>query len=226
MAKQTKKRNWALIAYPESLPKDWEQIITETGLPACISPLHDKDEKEDAPGELKKPHYHIILCYPGPTTSNTVKELAGRLNAPTWKPVESVKGAVRYQTHKDNPEKAQYDAQDMKFLNGFDPADYCDLTATELRQLTRQVLDIINKEGLFEYADLIDLLNSLSLQDADQGDLFDFATSHTFFLNNYLTSKRNKAEKAYEKSKKAFPRTKMVGQNELIKQEEGDTDDQ
>ena len=33
-----KGRNWAFVVYPESLPANWEEIITETGLPMAFSP--------------------------------------------------------------------------------------------------------------------------------------------------------------------------------------------
>lgn len=58
--KVVKGRNWAFLVYPESLPSNWEDIITETGLPMAFSPLHDKDVNPN--GEEKKPHYHVI-CY-------------------------------------------------------------------------------------------------------------------------------------------------------------------
>lgn len=212
--KQTKKRNWAIVAYPESLPENWEQTLIETGLPISISPLHDADVNEGT-GELKKPHYHIILCYPGPTTFNTVNELAESLNAPIPKPIESVKGAYRYQTHQDNPEKAQYKKEDIKNLNGFDPADFIELTSAELRKLTKKCLEIIEDKGLYEYADLVDLLNNISdeEEEIEAGDLFDFATSHTVFLNNYLKSRRYKAEKALKALQDTPSKLKKVSEN-------------
>lgn len=215
MASSKGKRNWCIIAYPESMPADWKQILIETGLPISISPLHDRDEKEDCPGELKKPHYHIILCWPGPTTANNVKELAGRINASTWKPVESVRGAYRYHTHQDNPEKAQYNdrANEIINLNGFDPESLNELTSTELRLLSKECLKVINEQGLFEYADLIDFLDSLSEQDKEQSKLFDYATSHTIMLNNYLSSKRNKAKLQAEAEKLAFSKRKKAGES-------------
>lgn len=209
--KQVKKRNWCIIGYPESLPERWEQKLIETGLPFSVSPLHDKDLKEDGSEGFKKAHYHIIVCYPGPTTFNTVLELAGTLNASNVKPIESVKGAYRYHTHKDNPEKAQYKDEDIRNFNGFDPLDYKDLTATELRQLSRECIHLINEKGIFEYSDLIDSLLSLAEADPEQSDLYDYATKNTIMLNNYLTSKRNKAEKAEKQKKEQFTRTKRAG---------------
>lgn len=209
--KATKKRNWALIAYPESLPENWEQILTETGLEVCISPLHDRDLKEDGSGELKKPHYHIILKFPGPTTSGAVKEIADQLNAPTWKPVESLRGAVRYDTHKDNPEKAQYSESDIRCLNGFELYGINDLTSAELTELSMRCLEVINGQGFTEYADLIDLLVSMAQQDPEDRPLYEYARDHTIYLTAYLNSKRNKLKAAKEEAEKNFTKRKMAG---------------
>ena len=44
MAKKVlKKRYWCFIGYPESLPPNWIEVLTLTGLQVAISPLHDKD---------------------------------------------------------------------------------------------------------------------------------------------------------------------------------------
>ena len=69
--KYQKSRIWASVGYPESLPVDWKEKLIETGLQIAISPLHDKDV--DPTGESKKPHYHIIFNYEGPTTYEHMK---------------------------------------------------------------------------------------------------------------------------------------------------------
>ena len=74
MAKNIKKRNWAFVLYPESAPADWREQLQKTGLQCAISPLHDKDMNPD--NTPKKPHYHVILTYSGPTSYNVVKEQA------------------------------------------------------------------------------------------------------------------------------------------------------
>ena len=56
-----KKRNWAFVCYPESMPKNWLEILQETGSPIAISPLHDKDKDPDE--KEKKAHYHVIICW-------------------------------------------------------------------------------------------------------------------------------------------------------------------
>ena len=117
-----KGRNWAFVVYPESLPKNWEEIITETGLPMVFSPLHDKDVNPT--GEVKKSHYHVICYYENPTTSRAVKEyVTDKLNGTIPIKLESMTGMYRYHLHLDNPEKYQYDDRDRKFFNGFDVND-------------------------------------------------------------------------------------------------------
>ena len=43
----TRSRLWVFVAYPESLPENWLDIIADWHVPCCISPLHDKDINAD-----------------------------------------------------------------------------------------------------------------------------------------------------------------------------------
>lgn len=186
--KNVKKRNWAFVLYPESAPSDWIDLLRLTGLQCAISPLHDKDINPD--NEPKKPHFHILLCYPGPTTFNAVNSLTSSLNQPIPQPLESVKGYYRYFTHKDNPEKFQYQDNEIKTLNGFNILDYAEFTKSELQKITSDIHDFIRKYDVLEYCDLLDLL-------ADNGlfDCYNVATNHTILFKGYIDSRRNKIQK-------------------------------
>lgn len=59
MAKETRTRNWSVIVYPESAPENWRQILDESHIEWIESPLHEFDTNPT--GEIKKPHYHILL---------------------------------------------------------------------------------------------------------------------------------------------------------------------
>ena len=65
-----KGRAWAFIIYPDSMPSNYEEIITNIGLPLAMSPLHDSDINPD--GSPKKPHYHCIVYYENTTTYNKI----------------------------------------------------------------------------------------------------------------------------------------------------------
>ena len=56
-----KSRYWTFLIYPDSAPKNWYELLEELHLPTCVSPLHDRDVNPD--GEIKKPHYHVMICW-------------------------------------------------------------------------------------------------------------------------------------------------------------------
>lgn len=187
--KSIKKRNWAFVLYPESAPSDWLEHLKLSGLMGAISPLHDKDINAD--GQPKKAHYHIILVYAGPTSFNVVNALCESLNQPIPQALESVRGYYRYLTHKDNPDKVQYDDNDIVTFGGFDYRDYVDMTKSEVLGYIKQIQALIRETDIYEYADLIDFL-----LDNDMFDCYDVATSHTLFFGKYIDSRRNKRLKS------------------------------
>lgn len=183
-SENVKKRNWAFVLYPESAPENWREILTETGLQCAVSPLHQYDV--DPNGEVKKAHFHVILCYAGPTSYNVVKNLTDSLNQPIPQALEQVKGYYRYFTHKDNPEKYQYDEQDITTINGFSILDFADLTRTEINAIKRNLTSVIREKDFLEYSDFINYVtDAMSEQD------FDIAVNNTLFFNSYIASRRH-----------------------------------
>lgn len=183
-----KKRNWAFVVYPESAPENWIELLQQCGVVGAISPLHDKDL--NATGEPKKAHWHVIVTYEGPTAQSVVERLTERLNAPKPIPLEQVRGYYRYLTHKDNPEKAQYDEKDIQTLNGFNIRDFVEMTKSEVNAKIRIIKKMIRELDFLEYADLLDYL-----QDNDElADEYDVAINHTILLNTYIKSRRYKRE--------------------------------
>lgn len=185
-SKNVKKRNWALILYPESAPSNWREILQETGLQCAISPLHDKDL--DPTGEPKKAHYHVICCYSGPTSYNIVKGLTESLCSPIPQPLEQVRGYYRYLTHKDNPEKYQYNEADIQTVNGFSILDYNEMSRSEALRIRHEVQALIRDANILEFADLLDLL-----MDAENAlAQYDLVTTHPYLFTSYIDSRRNR----------------------------------
>ncbi|MBR0341765.1 MAG: replication protein [Oscillospiraceae bacterium] len=174
-----KKRYWLAVVYPESMPEDWKEKLSETHLPCAVSPLHDKDYNAD--GEIKKAHYHILLAYDGPTTQRSVASMLAPLNGPLPQGCESVRGAYRYLTHEDNPEKAQYDTKDILLFNGFNPEDYCELTKTEVLSIIRRIQCIVDEQHFCRMSDL-----GRYLVDNDMIEEYSVLTTHTYYLQCYL----------------------------------------
>lgn len=191
--KKVKKRHWAFVAYPESLPVDWINQLKQTGLKAAVSPLHDRDVYEDGEkkGIPKKPHYHVIISYEGPTTFSNVEQMTKRFNATIPIPLDQVRGMYRYLTHEDNPEKVQYSKAAIQTLNGFDIRDFVEMTKSEVTKYIREVQKFVMDNGITEYADLMETL----LEGGEaMADWFDVACSHTLFFSAYLRSRRYKQQ--------------------------------
>lgn len=187
MAKETvKKRNWAFVLYPESAPEDWLEQLQQTGLQCAISPLHDRDQNAD--GTPKKAHYHVILCYSGPTSYNVVKALTnGKLGQTIPQALEQVRGYYRYLTHEDNPEKVQYAKAEIRHLNGFDIRDFVEMTKSEVTKIKRELVQFVQDNGIEEYADLMEILLAGG---ETMADWFDVASSSTIFLVSYIKSRK------------------------------------
>ena len=179
-----KKRNWAFVLYPDSAPADWLEQLQKTGLQGAVSPLHCDDLNPD--GTVKKEHYHVIVCYSGPTSFNVVSKLTESLHQPIPIPLEQIRGYYRYFTHKDNPEKAQYLESDIKTFNGFCISDYVELTKSEVMLIKRDLQKLIRDADILEYSELMDLL-----QDNDMGLEYEVASNNTYFFDKYITSRRN-----------------------------------
>lgn len=180
-----KARYWSLIVYPDSAPADWIEQLQFTGLPFCISPLHDKDTNPT--GEPKKPHWHVILCYGGPTTYNNVKKnIADKINSASPKFLQSVKGMYRYFTHQDNPEKYQYDRNEIRCFGGFSIDDYAEMTMSEEDRLALSIEEIIFQNHITELYELYVFLKENNLIEQRI-----FLRRHTYFFDKLIASLRH-----------------------------------
>ena len=192
-----KKRSWAFVAYPESLPSDWKEQLQKTGLRCVISPLHDRDINPT--GEPKKPHYHVLLCYDGPTTYSNVRAFTnGKLGQTIPQPVEQVRGYYRYLTHEDNPEKAQYSKADIQTLNGFNIRDFCEMTKGEIEKCIREITQFVFDNAVMEYADL---MQTLLCGGDSTAEWFEIASSHTMYFTALIKSCRYRIEGHNEQKK-------------------------
>ena len=187
-----KKRNWGAVIYPESAPADWKEILKLKGVVFAVSPLHDKDINDEVSKSVKKSHYHIIMVFANPTTQDNINRILSELNQPIGIPLESVRGYYRYFTHKDNPDKYQYDEREIELYNGFNVDDV--LNSFEVFQALKQIQNLVIELDIMEYCDLLDYLLQSEFM-----ELWNVACSHTLLLNSYITSKRHAFEKSLKK---------------------------
>lgn len=174
MAKPLKSRSWWFIGYPESLPPNWLDVLTSFAIPSYISPLHDKDI--DSLGNFKKAHFHIIVCFPNPTTFNNVNDkICKPLNCPIPQPCLALDSAYAYLTHRYNSDKAQYAPSDIIFLNGASPSSVD--SSGYHNDLFYAIEHIISEEHPRTLKDLVSILTPLN-----NADMLTLVRSHPYYF--------------------------------------------
>jgi len=147
-------RTWTFILYPESAPTNWRDILNDLFIEWIESPLHDKDVNPD--GELKKPHWHILLIFPSVKTYEQIVEVTNMVQAPSPQKAMSAKGVVRYMLHLDKPEKFQYDKSEIKGYGGGDLNELLRPTSSDRYELIKEMILFIRENDIKEMKDLLD----------------------------------------------------------------------
>ena len=73
--------------------------------------LHDKDVNED--GSTRSPHFHILCTFAQNKSFNAVASLVESNQNTFVQQLQDVGGAFSYLTHQNNPEKYQYNSDDL-----------------------------------------------------------------------------------------------------------------
>lgn len=144
--------NYQCVIYEDSAPKDWISIIRSWGENALISPYHDKDKRDD--GSDKKPHYHVQIFG---STSHTYKwamdffdQIHGVYDDPDQEDkvefhnknfwdnniIHNKTKAIRYLTHKDDADKAQYNDSDVIVIGCMDYQALCMMEGDKYKALS------------------------------------------------------------------------------------------
>lgn len=184
-ATDTRSRSWVAVVYPDSAPENWRQILDEEHIEWAESPLHEFDTNPD--GEVKKAHWHIALSFEGKKSFEQVQELLAPLNCPIPKRCHSLRGAVRYFAHLDNPEKYQYRTEDIVAHGGFDVAAMLLPTSSQRYEVIDQMITWVRDNGIIEYKDLMDYASAHRRE-----DWFPLlCDSCTIVMQQYIKSQRH-----------------------------------
>ena len=145
---------WAFIVYPESLPDNWLDILRDLHTIGAISPLHDGDYNPT--GELKKPHYHVLLKFPTKKSVFQITNICLKLGSHVPpQPVDNFDGYLRYLAHVDNPEKAQYSVDDIIPLCGLDVDSYFAPSKSRVSEIIAQISQFVNDHPEVVDADIL-----------------------------------------------------------------------
>lgn len=186
--KVIESRNWAFIAYQESVVPDWLDILTRSygdGERVCslVSPLHDSDI--DELGNLKKPHYHILVMFKSAVAQSTAERFSKLMKFVGCERVRKRVPYARYLCHLDNPDKHKYNIDDVKSFG----CDYRDVIGSSDDKYTiiREIIDFINSSDILFYSDLVDYC-----KDNNNDWFVSLMSGATFNIEKYIRERRIK----------------------------------
>ena len=150
---EVRYRNFATVVYPESAPENWRQIIADSKSPVFISPLHDKDVNPT--GEPKKPHYHVVWANDGKKSKSQAVVFFKSFGGVGCEVVQSIRGYARYLCHLDNPEKAQYNTEDVVSYGGLDYSATIGLPTDKYKAI-KEMMAFCKEKQVYSYAFLLE----------------------------------------------------------------------
>lgn len=172
---------YATIVYPESAPDDWIEKLKEQHIQALVSPLHDKDINGD--GQLKKPHYHVILLFESLKSEKQVQEISNGFGAVKVIPIHSLGAYSRYLCHMDDADKFSYNTEDVIEIGGVDYKECCRINDNlreekHLMDLTQLILD--NK--IIYFHKVVEIVLE------EHEDWFHVLTKNSYYLKSIVVS--------------------------------------
>ena len=172
-------RNFATILYPESMPEDIWEKLEELHIPIAVSPLHDQDVLEDT-GELKKAHYHVLICLNGKKTEKAMREMLTPLGCSGLEIINDKLAYSRYLCHLDSETKHRYNTEDIRYFGGL----VLDLAAKGSKgtgELVAEISAIIEDNKFTSPKSLVRFLCS-----EQKYDLLKYVEEHAYFVRTFL----------------------------------------
>lgn len=146
-------RTFATVVYPESAPDGWMDILGELIVPVLVSPLHDRDVEKDGM-TLKKPHYHVLLCFDSVKTDAQAAEVFDQIGGVGCEHVRSIRSYARYLCHLDHPDKAQYSLDDVRQFGG---VDFYGIMQCDIDHYTAiaEIMDFCDDNQIYSFRNLL-----------------------------------------------------------------------
>lgn len=191
--KDKRSNKWTFLIYQDSTPENYLEILEELHIPFILSPWHDKDVNKET-GEFKKAHKHGALFFESLKSYSQVSELlTEKLNTPAHiEVVMSPKGMYDYFTHAENPDKSQYDINDIESGCGFELDKF--LIEQSPSFFLETVIDIITENDFTEFEGLVHYARY------KDNSLLHLIIDRTYFFTKFLDSRRHNPQKSKKTS--------------------------
>ena len=127
----------------------------------------------------------MALAFKGMKSYSQILAITQALNCPIPQVCNDLRGLVRYFTHKDNPEKAQYEQKDIITLSGFDLDEMLRPSASEGFALQMEMLAFCEDYEITEFMDLVSYARHERL------DWMHELTRASLLIKEYIKSRRH-----------------------------------
>lgn len=150
--KDAKTRAWTFIIWEDSTDVEQFKVAIKSQSRLGVRALyirHDRDVR--ANGEPKKVHWHIILIWDNSTTfNNALKTAQAVSNTKYIEPVRSLVGATRYLIHMDDPDKYQYDKDEVQTVGDVDFSELIESSRNDRIEL-KAMCEYIRDNGITHF---------------------------------------------------------------------------
>ena len=99
----------------------------------------------------EKAHWHILLSFGGKKGYGQIWSISEAINGTRPQVCQDQKALIRYFSHRDNPEKAQYKSSDIEVRGGFDLEEYLKPTASECMAMQDEMVEWCLKYNVTEF---------------------------------------------------------------------------
>lgn len=158
---KTRKFWWGYL-YEDSAPDDFLDLLRESGYEG-FAMKHDRDVT--AAGEVKEPHWHIVIRFSHAVMAKEAKEVLTSfgVKAASVQYRDSWTAVARYLCHMDDPNKAQYNPADVVEFGGADYLTAINRTADKYR-IVAEMQDWVCDNGCRSFAKLMDFARAENLE--------------------------------------------------------------
>lgn len=197
------RKVWWGYGYPDSMPDDWRDVASESGY-ELLAMFHDQDVT--AAGEVKEPHWHIVVRLSHAGSIDDAKAallpLGIKEKSIQWR--DSWSAVARYLCHLDDPNKTQYSPDHVLEFGG---ADY--LTAINRQKDKYRIIaamqDWVTENDCQSFAKLLDYA-----RDNDMEWFMALCDNCAVIMREYIKSRR------YDQREKATMKAALENYNKTI----------
>lgn len=156
-----KARYWGGILYPENMRENWEEDVGHTLQVPYAYCVHDADLQST--GEERKPHIHMMICYPNTTTARAAYMVLDKLSKDgchclsTVESIHSVRHMYEYLIHNTEDcrkkGKHQYEPAARITGNNFDIGCFEQVSQADKAHMCQELCDMIIERQITNFAD-------------------------------------------------------------------------